>query len=317
MRQTNKKKLIALSLVLVVLIGSAFAYLAMQTGIIDNKFKVGSSGAKLIETFNNVTYEGEVDAEDDGFAEAVMTPGNSYTKDLRVQFTGDGKAAAFIKITVPNDTTSSAVDENGIAQNDKTSVVSMNILSGTGEGSDQWIFIGASEEDTATEYIYGYNKVLSADETTFTSLECGIDIVNYYISNNEMPDDIKKEYLVPVTAYTVQYPDVENLLNTSDSSIQEQNLLKIWNDTNLSSVKIETPTTVIKKATVNISISREGVSVGSTSMTLADGEILTWDAVKEAVGDAGYDTTYAGYYGLELPMTVKGGKTYSLIVGVE
>lgn len=317
MRQKNKKKLIALSLVLIALIGSAFAYLAMQTGIIDNKFKVGSSGAKLIERFNGVLYEGSEDAEDDGFAEAVMTPGNSYVKDLRVQFTGDGKAVAFIKIAVPSDTTHSAVDENGIVQNDKTPVVSMNILSGTEEGSDRWVLVGMSEADTITEYVYGYSKVLSTNETTFASLECGIDIVNYYISNNEMPDDIKKEYLVPVTAYAVQYPDVENLLNTSDYTAQEKTLLEIWNDTNLSNVRIEVPTTIAKKATVNISISREGVSIGSTSVTLPDGDTLTWDTLKEAVSDAGYDTTYSGYYGLELPMTVKGGKTYSVIVSVD
>lgn len=208
-RNRTNKAIIASLLTVVVLIGAAFAYLTAQTGIINNQFKVGSSGAKLIEVFDGVRYEGKTDESDDGFADAVMTPGKTYQKEATVQFTGTGKSFAFLKITVPAETSNDTVDEFGVRSNESKRIVTLNLnadaITNNESEPDKWFKISETTYNGNTEYVYGYTTALTKNEITSSSPIRSVTIANLFISNNTTTAE--DEYLVPINAYTIQLTD--------------------------------------------------------------------------------------------------------------
>lgn len=220
---THKKRaVISAILIAAITISGAFAYMAMRTGTIKNVFRIGSAGAQLIETFDGKTYEGKVDEADDGFANAVMSPGKTYEKTTKVKFTGSGDAYAFVKICIPTDKSENLVDALGTRLSGSAQIVTPNfndatITTNTNEAG-KWYLV-ATEEDGAgyKNYIYGYTTKLQKNEITSTSPLASVSVANVFINNNDFTS-LKSEYLVPVTGYTIQAPDANNVIEAWNAS---------------------------------------------------------------------------------------------------
>lgn len=224
-KKKKNKAVMAAIVIAAVTITGAFAYLMTKTGVINNIFTVGSSGAQLIETFDGKTYEGKVDDTDDGFADAVMSPGKTYEKTTKVKFTGTGSAFAFVKISVPNDTATNLVKDSGERMSGTSYVVTANFntseIATKETVADKWYKVAESVKSDCTEYVYGYTTKIQQNATTPTSPLSSVTVANVFINNNDFTG-LKTEYKVPVTAYTVQ---IEN----------ETSLTAVWNATRYAS----------------------------------------------------------------------------------
>ena len=247
MTKKNKKKaVISALLALTVVLTGAFAFMAARTGKLNNVFKIGSSGTVLIENFNGTIYEGKADENDDGFANAVMEPGNTYVKTAQVKFTGSNEAYAYVKVDVPNKTCTNLVNKDGVRIPGTSKVVNLVLndeaITTNPTEAGKWYLIKQTENTNTTTYLFGYTTILKENETTPTSPIKEVSIANVFVSNIEISNEtvtsdattgeeqtqrvttiqgevLDKEYLVPVTAYTVQ-PG-----STSDT------LVDVWNQT--------------------------------------------------------------------------------------
>lgn len=247
MTTKNKKRaVISALLALTVVLTGAFAFMAARTGKLNNVFKLGSSGAVLIENFNGTVYEGKADENDDGFANAVMEPGNTYVKTAQVKFTGTNEAYAYVKIDVPNKTCANLVDANGRRIPGTSKVVNLVLndeaITTNPDEAGKWYLIKQTENSDSTTYLFGYTTRLKGNETTPTSPIKEVSVANVYVNNIELSNEkvtsddttgeeqtqrvttvegeiLDKEYLVPVTAYTVQ------------PGAASDTLIDIWNQT--------------------------------------------------------------------------------------
>lgn len=217
----TKKAVVAVILIAAIAVSGAFAYLSMRTGVLKNVFKIGSAGAQLIETFDGKTYEGKVDEQDDGFADALMSPGKTYDKTTKVKFTGSGEAYAYITIRVPDDESNNLVEPSGKRITGSAKVVTPNfdidVIADNETESNKWYKISETSKDGYTEYVFGYTTKLIKGETTPTSPLKSVTVANLFINNNDFTS-LKSEYLVPVTAYTIQMPDSTSVTSVWEAS---------------------------------------------------------------------------------------------------
>lgn len=86
-----------------------------------------------------------------------------------------------------------------------------------------------------------------------------------------------------------------------------------------SSAPHEAQTQAPKRGTaeINITITQGGEYADSISLTVSEGDEFTFADAKSAVEAKGYDTAFAEYSGVRLPLTVEKDKAYNLTVDVE
>lgn len=189
----NKKKLLttlgALSLAATVSIGGTVAYLTDQDAA-DNKFTVGKV---------------EVDLEEPNWDEDEhqdLQAGESVEKDPQITNTGINDAYVYLEVQVPMETVITA-SENGTRENGGTAVKQELF---TFAPNANWTQISKTETDNHMVYVYSYDKVLAAGETTNTLFDTMTfaNIIEGQIDENE--------YIIPVEAFAIQ------TANTGDGS---------------------------------------------------------------------------------------------------
>lgn len=221
--KSKKKIIISIVMAATLIVSGAFAFLSAVSDTKNNIFKVGSSGAQLIETFDGTTYIGKTDAQDDGFANAIMTPGKTYEKTTQVKFTGSGTAYAYVKISVPNDTSDNLVEPSGKRVAETAKVVTPNFtadaITTDSNETNKWYKISEKLNNGYTEYVFGYTTKLKKGETTSSSPLESVTVANIFVNNNDFTS-LKSEYLVPVVGYTIQVSKTDNT-----------SLIETWNST--------------------------------------------------------------------------------------
>lgn len=189
----NKKKLMttlgALSLAATVSIGGTVAYLTDQDSA-DNKFTVGKV---------------EVDLEEPNWDEDEhqdLQAGESVEKDPQITNTGINDAYVYLEVQVPMETVITA-STDGTRENGGAAVKQELF---TFAPNANWTQISKTEAGNHMVYVYSYDKVLAAGETTNTLFDTMTfaNIIEGQIDENE--------YIIPVEAFAIQ------TANTGDGS---------------------------------------------------------------------------------------------------
>lgn len=189
----NKKKLLttlgALSLAATVSIGGTVAYLTDQDTA-DNKFTIG----KVEVTLDEPSWDEEKHQD--------LQAGESVKKDPKITNTGINDAYVYMEVQVPMETVITAAT-NGTRENGGVAV-KQELFTFT--PNTNWTQISKTETDSHMVYVYSYDKILAAGESTNTLFDTMTfaNIVEGQID--------EREYTVPVEAFAIQ------TANTGDGS---------------------------------------------------------------------------------------------------
>lgn len=189
----NKKKLFttlgALSLAATLSIGGTVAYLTDQDAA-DNKFTVGKVDVDLEEP------EWDEDEHQD------LQAGESVKKDPQIVNTGVNDAYVYLEVQVPMETVITAAAD-GTRENGGAAV-KQELFTFTPNAN--WTQISKTEANNHMVYVFSYDQVLAAGETTNTLFDTMTfaNIIEGQIDLNE--------YIVPVEAFAIQ------TANTGDGS---------------------------------------------------------------------------------------------------
>lgn len=174
----NKKKLIttlgALSLAAVISVGGTVAYLTDHESV-DNHFTIGSVDVELKE--DNWEEEENQDVQ----------AGETVAKDPRIVNQGVNDAYVYLEISIPRESVITAA-EDGTRENNGAAV-EQDLFTFT--ENENWTLLESNETVDNTVYLYCYDQILSAGETTNTLfdtvtfvnvIEGQLDTSNYAIS---------------------------------------------------------------------------------------------------------------------------------------
>lgn len=196
MKNKTKMALCAASIIGVVGISGAFAYLT-DTDTADNTFTVGKVEIELQEP----TWD-ETAAED-------MAANATIAKDPQVKNIGVNDAYVYLKVTVPVETVITA-------QPDGTRNAEAATQLFTYEVNDGWTEIASAKEENVTDgsgtytYVYYYENAIAANETTPTLFD---EVTFANVIEGEVDETTQT---ITVDAYAIQS---ENL--TDGTSIED------------------------------------------------------------------------------------------------
>lgn len=189
----NKKKLFttlgALSLAATLSIGGTVAYLTDQDAA-DNKFTVGKVDIELEEP----NWEEEEHQD--------LQAGESVKKDPLITNTGINDAYVYLEVQVPMDTVITAA-QDGTRENGGLAV-KQELFTFT--ANNNWTQISKTEANGHMVYVYSYDKILAANESTNTLFDT-ITFANIIEGQID-----SREYTIPVEAFAIQ------TANTGDGS---------------------------------------------------------------------------------------------------
>lgn len=189
----NKKKLITtlgvLSLAATISIGGTVAYLTDKDAA-DNKFTVGKVEVELEEP----------DWDEDEHQD--LQAGESVEKDPHITNTGVNDAYVYLEVQVPMETVITAA-QDGTRENGG---VAVNQELFTFTANENWTQISKTENNGYMVYVYSYDKILAAGESTNTLFDTMTfaNVIEGQIDS--------REYIVPVEAFAIQ------TANTGDGS---------------------------------------------------------------------------------------------------